>query len=217
VESSVRGPDIAGYGSGSGNVGLFEVNIVSNEEAAGADSGGPSSLVKFGTTNIGTPGGVTASGIAETFELAFTNILEKDSVRPGCSGSIVIDGNTVATPDKEPCLSSEDGAFGQRGTADRNKGDNVRGADARMDTVLLSEVNEFGSLTRGTYGGFDDGLWRTRDGDNRTVMRRVKGPVQKTDALDLHGRDDLGNFGYVRAFGKVGDTLDDGFWVHICL
>jgi hypothetical protein len=47
-----------------------------------------------------------------------------------------------------------------------------------MDTVLPSEVNEFGSLTCGTYSGFDDGLGRTRDGDDRTVMSGVEGPVQ---------------------------------------
>ncbi len=70
VEASVGSADIAGDGAGGGDVGLFEVDVVGDEKAAGSDGAGTGGFVELGAANVGTASSVAANGVAKAFELA---------------------------------------------------------------------------------------------------------------------------------------------------
>ena len=76
------------------------------------------------------------------------------------------------------------------------------------------EIDEFGGFASGADGGFDDAFGRSGKRDDRAIVSRVEGPVEKAHAFDLRGGDDLFDFRGVGAFREVGDALDDGFWIH---
>ena len=191
VQPAVGGADVAGDGAGGGDVGLVEVNVVGDEEAAGSDGAGSGGLVKLGAADVGAAGGIAAGGVAQAFELTLADVFELDAVGAGGGGSVEVDGNTVAPPDLEAGLTGEHGALGKGDAADGDEGDDVGGADAGMDAVLLGEVDELGGLAGGADGGLDDAVGSAGDGDDGAVVGRVERPVQQTNALDLHGGDDL--------------------------
>src|SRR5260370_1863181 len=214
VEPGVSGADVAGDGASSGDVGSFEVDVVGDEKAAGSDGAGPGSLVKFGAADVGAAGGIAAGGVAQAFELAAAHVFELNAIGPGGGGSVEVDGDAVAAPEEEAGLAGEDGAVGEGRTVDGDEGDDVGGADARMNASLLREIDQFGGFACGADCGFDNAGGRAGDGDDGTVVGLVEGPVQQTNAFDLHGGDDLGDLGCVGAFGEVRDAFDDGFWIH---
>ena len=170
--------------------------------------------MEFGATDVGAAGGIAAGSIAEAFELALANVFKLDTVGPGGGGSIEVDGNAITTPDQKASLAGEDGALGERSSANRDKGDDVGGADAGMDAALPGEIDEFGGLACGADSGFDDAGRSAGDRDDGAVVRLIERPVQQTNAFDLHGGDDLADLGGVGTFGEIRDTLDDGFEIH---
>ena len=194
--------------------GSLEMDVVGDEEAAGTDGAGTGGFVKFGAADVGAAGGVAAGGVAETFELPPADVFELDAIGTGGGGSVEVDGNAVAAPDEEASLAGEDGALGEGGSADGDEGDDVGGADAGVDAALLGEVDEFGGLAGGADGCFDDTGGRAGDGDDGAVVGLVEGPVQQTNTFNVHGGDDLADFGSVGSFGEVRDAFDDGFWIH---
>ena len=105
VEASVGGADVAGDGSGGGDVGLLEVNVVGDEEAAGSDGGGSGGFVEFGAADIGPAGGVAADGVPEAFELTLADVFEVDAVGTGGGCSVEVDGDSVTSPDEEAGLA----------------------------------------------------------------------------------------------------------------
>lgn len=214
MEAAIGGADIAGDGTGGGDIGLLEVDVVGDEEAACSDGGGSGGGVDFGAADVGAAGGVAEGGVAKAFELAAADIFEEDAVGAGGCGSVEVDRDTVAPPDKETGLAGEDGAVGEGGSADGDEGDDVSGADAGVDAILRGEVDELSGFACGTDSGFDDAFGRAGEGDDGAVVGGVEGPVQEAHAVDLRGGDDLLDFGGVGAFREVGDALDDGFWVH---
>jgi hypothetical protein len=214
VETTVGGADIAGDGAGGGDVGLLEVDVVSDEETAGSDGGGSGSFVELWAADVGATCGVAEGSVTEALELAAANIFEEDAVGAGSGCSVEVDGNAVAAPDKEAGLAGEDGAVGEGCSADGDEGDDVGGADAGMNAVLGGEVDEFSGSAGGADGGFDDAFGRASEGDDGAVVGGVEGPVEETHAVNLRGGDDLFDFGGVGAFREVWDALDDGFWIH---
>ncbi len=214
VEPPVCGADVAGDGAGGGDIRLFEVDVVGDEEAAGSDGAGSRCLVEFGSADIGAAGGVTPGGVAEALELATADVFEQDAVGAGGCGSVEVDGDAVPAPDEETGLAGEEGAVRERRSADGDEGDDVGGTDAGVDAVLTGEVDQFGGLACSANGGFNDTLRSAGDGDYGAVMGCVERPVQQAHTFYLSGGDNLPDSGGVCAFGEVGDTLDDGFWVH---
>ena len=214
VKASVGGADVAGDGAGGGDVGFFQVDVVGDEEAAGTDGAGTGGFVKFGAADVGAAGSVAAGCVTETFELTLADIFELDAIGTGGCCSVEVDGNAVAAPDEKASLTGEDGALGERGAADGNEGDDIGGTDARVNTVLLGEVDEFGCFAGSADGSFDYTCRRAGDGDDGAVVSLVERPVEQTNALNVHGGDDLGDLGSVGSFREVGDAFDDGFGIH---
>ncbi len=100
VKTAVGGTDVAGDSAGGCDVGVFEVNIVGYEEAAGSDGTGSCSFMEFWTADVGAAGGIAARGVAETFELAFAYVFELNAIGAGGGCSVEVDRDTVATPDE---------------------------------------------------------------------------------------------------------------------
>ncbi len=83
VEATVGGADVAGDGAGGGDVGLLEVDVVGDEEAARSDGTGTGGFVEFGAADVGAAGGIAAGGIAQAFELALADVFEVGRGRGG--------------------------------------------------------------------------------------------------------------------------------------
>jgi len=174
VKAAVGGADIAGDGAGGADVRSFEVDVVGDEEAAGSDGAGARGFVEFRATDVGAASGVAASGVAEAFELTLADVFELDAIGASGGGAVEVDGDAVTAPDEETGLAGEDGALGERGSADGDEGDDVGGADAGMDTVLLGEVDELGGFACGAGGCFDDAGGSAGDGDDGAVVGFVE-------------------------------------------
>jgi hypothetical protein len=105
VESAVSGPNVAGDGAGGGDVGTFEMDVVSNEKAAGSDGAGPGGLVQFRAADVRAACCVAASRFAKTFKLTLADVFEKDAVRASGRSSLKIYGDAVTTPDEKTSLT----------------------------------------------------------------------------------------------------------------
>ena len=114
VKTTVGGADVAGDGASGGDVGLFEVDVVGDEEAARSYGTGPGGLVKFGASDIRAAGCVAAGGVAQSFELAAAYVFELNAIWAGGGGSVEVDGDAVAAPDEEAGLTGEHGALGRK-------------------------------------------------------------------------------------------------------
>ena len=105
VESAVCGANVAGDGAGGGDVGTFEMDVVSNKKAAGSDGAGPGGLVEFRAADVRAACCVAASRFAKTFKLTLADVFEKDAVRASGSGSVKVNGDAVTTPDEKTGLT----------------------------------------------------------------------------------------------------------------
>ena len=90
-----------------------------------------------------------------------------------------------------------------------NEGDDVGGAEAGMGAGMFRQINEFGGFADAADGGFGniDGI--AYQSDNTAVMVGIHLAVKKIDAVHLHGFENGVNFGFVAAFGEIGDTFDE--------
>src|SRR5580698_3334884 len=92
VEAAVGSANVASDGAGGSDIGAFEVDVVGDEEAASSDGTGTCGFVELGTADVGAAGGVTASGVAETFELTLADVFELNAVGMGGGCSVEVDG-----------------------------------------------------------------------------------------------------------------------------
>jgi hypothetical protein len=106
VKSAVGGANVACDSASSRDIGLFEMDVVSDEEAAGTDRAGSGGLVELGATDVGAAGGVAPGGIAKALKLTLADVFELDAVGAGGGGSIEVDGDAITAPDEEACLTS---------------------------------------------------------------------------------------------------------------
>ncbi len=191
------------------------MDIVSNEETARADCASSGSLVQFRTTHIGLPGGIFPSRIEQTFKLAATNILEENAVGAGGGGTVKVDGDTITPPDLKASLTSEHGALRKRDAANGNEWNDVCGSDTGVNTLLASQIDELRGLAGCTNCSLYYCFRSPRYGYDGTIMGGIERPIQETNAFDLHRRDYLRDDVYAGSFREVGDTFDDGVWIHV--
>jgi hypothetical protein len=95
----------------------------------------------------------------------------------------------------------------------RNKWYDIRGPDARMDTVVSAKVDQFRRLGHRSKRGLSDGIGWSGEGQHRSVVVWVHGLVQEPDSR--HGsycRNERADDGGIPAFTEIGDAFDD--WRH---
>ena len=114
MQAAVGSADIAGDGASRGDVGLAQVNVVGDQEAAGADYRGSCGRVQLRAADIGPASGFSPNGITKSFELATAHILQLDAIGPGGGGSVKVNRDPVTAPEIESCLAGKQGAVCQR-------------------------------------------------------------------------------------------------------
>ena len=74
---------------------------------------------------------------------------------------------------------------------------------------MLRQINEFGGLADAANGRLSDIDRIAYQRDNTAVMVGIHLAVKEIDAVHLHGFENGVNFGFVAAFGEIGDTFDE--------
>ena len=74
---------------------------------------------------------------------------------------------------------------------------------------MMSEVDQFGGFADAANGGFLDRLAFADQGDDAAVVVGIHFAVEQVDAGHLHGVDDGVNFGFIAAFGEIGNAFDE--------
>jgi hypothetical protein len=139
------------------------------------------------------------------------DILEWDALGTGGGSFIEIDWNAEFVPDVLAGAMGDGGAIFQRSALEGNERDHVRGAHARMDSVVTPQINALHGGGDPAQGGFGYRLWCAGKSDHGAVMVGVHLRAQQHNIGDgTNGLPDrVESFG-VAAFGKIRDALDQG-------
>ncbi len=78
-----------------------------------------------------------------------------------------------------------------------------------MRAGVSRQVNQFGSLAHAADRRFLNGLALADQCDDAAVVVGIHLAVKQVDARHLHGVDYGVNFGFIAAFGKIGNAFDE--------
>ena len=191
-------------------LGAAEIDVVRDEEGAGADDGGASGGMHMIGAEVRHALGIGADLRLGQLKLAAADVGEVLAV--GARGGALVqeDRNAEFIADALAEGAREGDAVVHGGALERNERADVGGADARVFAGVRVEVNELGGLGDATEGGVHGGLGGGDDGHDRPIVRRIAGHIEDSDALAVgdgvtDGRDHLG----AAAFGEVGDEFDE--------
>jgi hypothetical protein len=70
------------------------------------------------------------------------------------------------------------------------------------------QIDQLGSLPHSADSRLLNRFALSNQGDDATIVIMVHLAVEKIDAIHLHGFDDGVNFGFIAAFGEIGDTFN---------
>jgi hypothetical protein len=100
-------------------------------------------------------------------------------------------------------------ALGQGDVLDGHDGHDVGGADARVRTLMLVKVDQFGGFLGGAEESLQHCGWLPRHGEHAAVVVGVGAGVEEQHARRLdRGDERVDDFGPA-ALGKVGNGFDD--------
>jgi hypothetical protein len=91
---------------------------------------------------------------------------------------------------------------------DWNEWDDVGGAHAGMCALMLRKIDYLSGLADTAQYGFHDGLAVTDQRDDAAVVIGIHLAIEEIDAVHFHSFNDCIDFGFVAAFGKIGNALD---------
>jgi hypothetical protein len=79
-----------------------------------------------------------------------------------------------------------------------------------MDTMVMVEVDKFGSASGGANGGFENGLGLTGKSDDAAVMIGIAGALKYVrSGHGGNGRFEGGDASRVAPLGKIGHAFDE--------
>ena len=99
-------------------------------------------------------------------------------------------------------------AIVHRAAVEWNEGDDVGGADARVNARVRGDVDPVACGADRRERGSDHVVMICHERDHRAVVRRIERPVQHTPVRVTYGGDDRLDHGGITAFRKIRDTLD---------
>ena len=191
------------------DVGRVEENVISDEKLARAYDGGSGCGMHAGFAEVRTARGIGGDLCADAFELAAANIFETLALGDSGGGFVQVYGNLVALPDLLADMVGHGDAVFNGDAVDRDEGNDVGRAHARMRARVDVEVDEFGGLAHAADGGFLNGLALADQSDDAAVVIGVHFAIEQVDAGHFHGVDDGVNFGFVAAFREIRNTFDE--------
>src|SRR5438067_7151793 len=84
---------------------------------------------------------------AQSLKLSATNILQVLALRPSCGGLVQIHRYAMPLPDLSTGVASDGDTVLQRDAFDRDERHNISGANARMSSLMMHEVDQLCGLT----------------------------------------------------------------------
>src|SRR5579864_471257 len=95
---------------------------------------------------------------AHPFKLPPANVLEVLALGPGGGGFVEVYRNLVALPDLGADMARDRDAVLKRHSLDGNERNHIGGADARMGSLMLVEVDQLRGLARAANRRLGDGI-----------------------------------------------------------
>src|SRR6185312_2355651 len=156
------------------DVGGIEVDVVGDEELAGADHGGAGGGVKPAVrkreAEVGSAVRVDLDLFPHALELTLANVFQAAALGAACGRLIEVDGDLIATPDLGSGPLRQADTVLQRGTFEGDKGNYVGGAEAGMSALVAAQVNALGGEADGAHGGFRHRLRLAGNGDDGAIV-----------------------------------------------
>ena len=187
----------------------IEIDVVGDEELAGADDGRPRPRIENGLAEIGGPPRVLELlGQA----LVFPGPDRGQVAALGLAGRrlIEIDRDGELRRDALAELGGQPDALLHGDPGDRDEGTDVGGPDAAVGPLVTAHVDDLGGLGDGPERGLPDGIGGPDHGHHRPVRRGPGVDVEQLDAgdgLDLaaDGPDLL----RIPTLAEIGDAFDE--------
>src|SRR5262249_45853591 len=208
TEASVGETDGFGDALRDRNIRRVEIDVVSDQEFAGAGDESARTWMTDRVADVGRSRLHDAHLLHQGFELALANIFQIGAFGPLCGGLVEIDGNVKLAPYFLPEALGELYAFFEGDAFDGNERHDVGRAEAWMRSLMLAEVDE--------RGGFLDrakcrGGYSSRRADKREHAAIVIGVAFAIEEDHIgqagDGLYDGVDLGHVAAFTEVGNTL----------
>ena len=136
------------------DVGRVEVDVVGDQEFARADHGGAGRRMQARLADIRRAVGIVQHFFAQAFELPFADIFEIRALGPLRGRFVEIDGNAIALPDFARRFLGESDAIFDRDAVDRDEGNHIGRADARMRARLPRQVDQLGGFAHAAHRRF---------------------------------------------------------------
>jgi hypothetical protein len=122
---------------------------------------------------------------------------------------IEIDRNAELAANALTQSSGDRHAFFHARIGQRDKGNNIRRADAWMLALVIVEVDQLSSGTNGAERSFFHCKRRPRKGDDGPVVVEIGGAIEQTRSVHRgDGSDDLINDLRAPRFRKIGDAFN---------
>jgi hypothetical protein len=201
--------DCFGDGFGDFDILRVQIHVESDEKRTRADHG-CAGRAELGRAKVGSPVGVRFDFGLEALVLAAPNIFQVGAVGSSSGGLVQVnrDGQLFAHARAEPPRHG-DTVF-HRDARDRDERHDICGADTRMTSPVLAEVNQLGGAPNRRKDSPLDRFRLADKGHDGTIVIGVGVMIEQRDAGRGRngGQDGINHLGPA-AFGKIGNTLDD--------
>jgi hypothetical protein len=119
---------------------------------------------------VGTARRFIAHRVSQSFELPTAHLFQVRPIRAGRRCLIKEDWHTESSPDLQPSLPGKQGALLQLDPSHWHKWHHVRGANARMNTLLAREIDQVNGPTYSADRGLNHRGWLPGNRHDRAVM-----------------------------------------------
>src|ERR1700680_2592813 len=140
-----------------------------------------------GVAKIRLARGVAGDFCANPFKLPAADVLQILPLRRGRCRFVEIDRNLITLPNLFADVAGHGHAVLDGDAVDGNERDNVGRSHARVRTLMLRQVEEFGSLAYSADSGFLDGLALADQSDDAAVVVGVHFAVEEINAVPFNG------------------------------
>jgi hypothetical protein len=154
-----------------------EVDVVGDQELAGAHGRRPGGRIELGRAVVGDPRGVGQLRF-QALVLASAHAGEVAALGPGGRLLVEINRDAQLLPDAPTDLTGDRGALLHRHSRDGDKGDDVGGTETRMRAVVLPHIDKLGGTLHRPERRLADRLGRADEGDDGAVRVGARVHVQ---------------------------------------
>lgn len=198
-----------GPGDGIGHVDIvcIEVDVEGHEEEASTDRGCPCRLVDPVRSEIRFAVRITPDRLAQSLELATSDVGEIDSVRTGGRLLVEVRRNLGSFGERLGELDRQLDAIVHVYASDWYKWDDVDGSHAGMFTLVLGHVDVLDRCHGEIECCSHDRVGLTDEGHIGAVVVRVGGDVDHRHCVVIEGTDDLVDNCLVSAVTEIRYTL----------